>query len=48
VFVMIGAAGTEAFILTNGHPTTPLVLLVLCALVAFFRRRTIMALLPRK
>ncbi|HET9142478.1 DoxX family protein [Actinophytocola sp.] len=45
--VMVGATGTELFLLENGDATLPAILLVLTALVAFFRRDTIAALLAR-
>ncbi|MET0134953.1 MAG: DoxX family protein [Kibdelosporangium sp.] len=43
--VMVGAAATELFILPNGGPTTPLILLAACLIVAFFRRDRILAVL---
>jgi uncharacterized membrane protein YphA (DoxX/SURF4 family) len=43
--VMIGAAATEMFILDNGKPVIPLLLVVGCAVVAWFRRGSIKALL---
>lgn len=43
--VMVGAAGTELFILENGSATLPLILCVASLVVAFFRRDTIIALL---
>lgn len=47
VCVMIGASGTELFLLAKGDAQLPLILLVLSAVVAFFRRDTITALLAR-
>jgi uncharacterized membrane protein len=43
--VMIGAVITELFLVANGGPILPLILLVLFAVVAFFRRDTIVRLL---
>jgi uncharacterized membrane protein YphA (DoxX/SURF4 family) len=45
--VMIGAVITELFLVAKGGPVLPLILLVLFAAVAFFRRDTIMRLLRR-
>jgi uncharacterized membrane protein YphA (DoxX/SURF4 family) len=45
--VMLGAAGTELFILDNGSPMLPLILCVASLVVAIFRRDTIFALLKR-
>jgi uncharacterized membrane protein YphA (DoxX/SURF4 family) len=43
--VMIGAVITELFLVANGGPVLPLILLVLFAAVAFLRRDTITRLL---
>jgi putative oxidoreductase len=43
--VMVGASATELFILPDGSPTIPLILLVACLIVAFYRRGDILALL---
>ena len=45
--VMVGATATELFLLDNGDATLPAILLVLAAIVAWFRRDTIRALLDR-
>jgi putative oxidoreductase len=43
--VMVGAVGTELFLLDNGDAVLPAILLVLSLVVAWFRRDTILALL---
>lgn len=43
--VMTGAVATEVFLIADGHPVTPLVLLVMAATVAWFRRERTIALL---
>ncbi|WNV82644.1 DoxX family protein [Umezawaea sp. Da 62-37] len=43
--VMVGAVGTELFLVAKGGPVLPAELLVVCLVVAFFRRDTILALL---
>lgn len=43
--VMTGAVATEVFLITDGGPVTPLVLLVMAATVAWFRRDRTIALL---
>jgi len=45
VGVMTGAVATELFLLTDGDPVVPLILLVLAAIVAWFRRGRTIALL---
>ena len=45
--VMVGAVATELFLLENGDAVPPLMLLVLCALVAWLRRDTVSALRTR-
>ncbi|WP_216207528.1 DoxX family protein [Amycolatopsis aidingensis] len=45
--VMVGATATEIFVLADGNPVLPLLLLVLSAAVAWFRRASILALLGR-
>jgi putative oxidoreductase len=45
--VMAGAVITELFLVANGGPVMPLILLVVSAVVAWFRRDTILALLGR-
>jgi putative oxidoreductase len=45
--VMVGASITELFLLTHGGPMLPLILLVVSAAVAWFRRDTIKKLIPR-
>jgi uncharacterized membrane protein YphA (DoxX/SURF4 family) len=47
VGVMVGATGTELFLLDNGDATLPAMLLVVAAVIAWFRRDTIRALLVR-
>ncbi|WP_433273883.1 DoxX family protein [Actinosynnema sp. CS-041913] len=44
VGVMAGAVGTELFLLANGDAQLPAVLLVVAAVVAWFRRDTVRAL----
>lgn len=44
VGVMAGAVTTELFLVAKGGPTLPAQLLVVCLIVAFFRRDTIIAL----
>lgn len=46
VGVMAGAVGTELFLVADGGPVLPALLLVAAALIAWFRRDTIAALLP--
>ncbi|MGX7827937.1 DoxX family protein [Actinokineospora sp. 24-640] len=48
VGVMAGAVGTELFLLADGDAVLPAILLVLAAVVAWFRRDTILALLPSR
>ncbi|PRY35144.1 DoxX family protein [Umezawaea tangerina] len=43
--VMVGAVGTELFLVAKGGPVLPAELLVVCLVVAFFRRDTVLALL---
>lgn len=43
--VMTGAVATEVFLIADGDPVTPLVLLVIAATVAWFRRERTIALL---
>lgn len=43
--VMTGAVATEVFLIADGDPVTPLVLLVMAATVAWFRRERTIALL---
>jgi putative oxidoreductase len=43
--VMTGAIATEVFLIADGDPATPMVLLVLAATVAWFRRDSTIALL---
>ncbi|WP_436494860.1 DoxX family protein [Actinokineospora sp. HUAS TT18] len=45
--VMVGAVGTELFLLANGDAMLPAILLALCAAVALLRLDTIMALVNR-
>jgi putative oxidoreductase len=45
--VLIGAVAMEALVLTNGNPTTPAILLVLLAVVAWYHRARTMTLLTR-
>jgi uncharacterized membrane protein len=45
--VMVGAVGTELFLVADGGPVLPAELLVVCLVVAFFRRHTILILLGR-
>jgi putative oxidoreductase len=45
--VMVGAVGTELFLLENGDPVLPAILLVLALVVAWFRWDTVRALLAR-
>lgn len=45
VGVMVGAVGTELFLLDNGDAVLPLILMILAAAVAWFRRDTIKGLL---
>ena len=45
--VMVGAAATEVFIMADGNPLVPLVLLAVSAALAWAHRRRILALLPR-
>lgn len=45
--VMAGAVVTELFMLAEGGPVLPAVLLVVCLVVAFFRRDTMLELLAR-
>lgn len=42
--VMTGAVATEVFLIADGDPVTPLVLLVIAATVAWFRRERTIAL----
>lgn len=44
--VMVGAAATEVFVMTDGNPLVPLVLLAISAVVAWAHRGRILA-LPR-
>lgn len=46
--VMLGATGTELFILENGSAALPLILCALSLVVAVYRRDTIFALLKRR
>lgn len=46
VGVMAGAVGTELFLVEKGGPVLPALLLVAAAAIAWFRRDTILALLP--
>lgn len=48
VGVMAGAVGTELFLVAKGDAVLPAILLVLSAVVAWFRRDTILALLPSR
>ncbi len=43
--VMTGAVATEVLLIADGNPVTPLVLLVMAATVAWFRRERTIALL---
>ncbi|HEV2782267.1 MAG TPA: DoxX family protein [Actinophytocola sp.] len=45
--VMLGAVGTELFLVDNGDAVLPLTLMVAAAVVAWFRRDTVPALLTR-
>ncbi|GAB3489853.1 DoxX family protein [Amycolatopsis cihanbeyliensis] len=45
--VMVGATATEIFVLEDGSPVLPLILLLVCAGVAWFRRASTLALLGR-
>lgn len=45
--VMIGAVGTELFLLERGSAVLPAILLVLAAIVAWFRRDMVSALFTR-
>jgi putative oxidoreductase len=45
--VLLGATITELFLVSNGGPVLPLILLVVSAAVAWFRRDTILALVGR-
>ncbi|PRX51093.1 DoxX-like protein [Prauserella shujinwangii] len=45
--VLVGAVGTELFLLADGDAVLPAILLVPAAVVAWFRRDTVRALLPR-
>ncbi|CRK55057.1 hypothetical protein [Alloactinosynnema sp. L-07] len=45
--VMVGAVGTELFLLANGDAVLPAVLLALCAGVALLRLDTIVALIDK-
>lgn len=47
VGVMVGAVGTELFLLAKGDPILPAALGTLAAVVAWFRRDTVKALLAR-
>jgi putative oxidoreductase len=47
VGVMVGAVGTELFLLEHGDAVLPLILMVLAAVVAWFRRDSLRALLAR-
>jgi putative oxidoreductase len=42
---MTGAVDTEVFLIADGDPVTPLVLLVMAATVAWYRRERTIALL---
>jgi uncharacterized membrane protein len=45
--VMIGASLSETFVLEDGSPVAPAILLVLAAVVAWYRRETILPVLQR-
>ncbi len=45
--VMVGAAFSEAFILGDGDPVAPVILFIVAAIVAWFRRATILPVLQR-
>ena len=45
--VLVGAVATEAFVLTDGNPTTPAILVVLLAIVAWHHRARTRTLLAR-
>ena len=45
--VMVGATLSEAFVLDGGNPVTPAILLALAAIVAWYRRETILPVLQR-
>ncbi|SDW27071.1 DoxX-like family protein [Amycolatopsis xylanica] len=47
VGVMAGAVGTELFLLAKGGPMLPAILLAAAAVIAWFRRDTIKALVSR-
>ncbi|MFD8498551.1 DoxX family protein [Amycolatopsis sp. NPDC059657] len=47
VGVLAGAVGTELFLLAKGGPTLPAILLAAAAVIAWFRRDTIKALVSR-
>lgn len=44
--VMVGAAATEVFVMPDGNPLVPLVLLAISAFLAWVHRGRILALLP--
>ncbi|HEX6347333.1 DoxX family protein [Umezawaea sp.] len=46
--VMAGAVTTELFLVSGGDATLPAELLVVSAVVAWFRRDTVLALLPQR
>jgi len=45
--VMVGATLSEAFFLEDGNPVTPAILFALAAIVAWYRRETILSVLQR-
>jgi putative oxidoreductase len=45
--VMVGATLTEAFVLEDGNPVAPVILFALAAIVAWYRRETILPMLQR-